>query len=408
MDKTRLQNYARLLAVRGINVSKGEEVWIRADLDQIEFVRMAVEELYKAGAGKVKVEWGDDPTLKLHYKYQKLSTLAKVNQMDIARLKYMCKKLPSMLYIISDDPDAFKGVNQKKINKARVMSYPKIKKYRDEMDGKYKWCIAAVPNIKWAKKVFPKLNEDEAVEALWEAILSTSRVDNNDAVENWNAHNQEILNKRNKLNALNLQELRYKSSNGTDFKVGLIDGCVWAGGFELAPNKGMYNPNIPSEEVFTSPMRGKAEGTLVASMPLSYQGEMIEDFSITFKDGKVSEVKAKKNQNLLEIMVKSDEGASMLGECALIPYDSPIRKTNILFYNTLFDENAACHFALGAGFPECVPNGVHLTHEEVLAYGVNDSMIHVDFMVGTKDLSITGIDKNGKEIPIFVDGNWAI
>lgn len=408
MDLNRLKDYARLMARTGINVQKGEEVWVRAQLDQPEFVRMVVEELYAAGAGKVRVEWFDDQTTKLHYKNQSLATLSKVTSMDIARYKYWSTKFPSVLHVISEDPDVFKGVNQKKVAKSRAKSYPKIKKYRDAMDGKYKWCIAAVPNANWAKKVFPNLDKEEAVEKLWEAILKTSRVDGNDPIENWNKHNENLISKREKLESLKLVSLEYKANNGTDFKVGLIPNMHWGAGIESATGKSMYNPNIPTEEVFTTPMAGKAEGTLVASLPLSYQGELIEDFSLTFKDGKVVSVSAKKNQKLLETMVAMDEGASMLGEVALVPYTSPIRESGILFYNTLFDENAACHCALGAGFVECLPGGLEMSPEEVKKAGVNDSMIHVDFMIGTKDLSIVGVDAEGNRTQIFKDGNWAI
>lgn len=407
MDNLRLRKYAELLAKTGINVQKGEEVWVNAQLDQPDFVRMVVEELYKAGASIVNVRWMDNPTTKLNYKYRTVSNLGRVPNYELARHKYMKKKLPSVLHIISDDPDAFKGINQSKIAKAKRKSYPKIKPYRDAIDGKYKWCIGAVPNKQWAKKVFPKLNEEDAVEALWEAILTTSRVDNNDANKNWEEHNKDLLSRRATLESLNLKELIYKSNNGTDFKVGLVKGMKWGGGVEVAPNKGNFNPNIPSEEVFTTPKSGVAEGTLVASKPLSYNGELIEDFSVTFKEGKVVSVKARKGQKLLETMVKMDEGASMLGEVALIPYDSPISNSGILFYETLFDENAACHVALGAGFPELYPNGLNMSHEEVTKAGVNDSMIHVDFMIGTKDLSIVGVSEDGKKTQIFKNGNWA-
>ena len=402
-----LKDYARLLARRGINVQKGEEVWVEASLDQPEFVRLVVEELYKAGAGYVSVRYSDDLTTKITYKHAKLSQLSKLPSYTMARWKYRAKKLPSMLYIIAEDPNVFNGVNQNKLTKAKMKWYPKIKPFRDSMDGKYKWCIAAVPNTNWAKMVFPGEPDDVAVAKLWEAILSTSRVDGNDPVENWNKHNADLLEKRNKLASFGLVELQYKSSNGTDFKVGLDEYRVWGCGFEKCVNKGDYNPNIPSEEVFTSPLAGVAEGLLVASKPLCYNGELIEDFSIRFKNGKVCEVNAKKNQKLLEQMVKMDEGASMLGECALIAYDTPIRKTNLLFYNTLFDENAACHFALGAGFPECIKGGLDMTHEQLVAHKMNDSMIHVDFMVGTADLDVVGITKDGKKIQIFKDGNWA-
>ena len=406
MEQKLLQDYARLIAQVGGHVGKGEEVWIYASLDEPEFTYMVVEECYKAGAKKVEVIFDYDQLEKLHYKYMTLGNLSKISPMGMARQKYRAKKLPTILYLMAEDPDGLKGINQTKMAKSRAKIYQKIKKYRDMADGKYKWCIAGVPCKPWAKKVFPDLEENEAVEKLWEAILMTSRVDGNDPVENWNKHNDFMVGQRNKLNAMDLRKLYYKASNGTDFEVELIPGVSWGAGIEEAPKKGVFNPNIPTEEVFTSPLRGRCEGTLVASKPLSYNGELIEDFSITFKEGKVSSVKARKNQKLLETMVSMDEGASMLGEVALVPYTSPINMSGILFYNTLYDENACCHVALGVGFKELLD--VNLTTEEAKEKGINDSMIHVDFMVGTKDLNIIGEDAKGVKHQIFKDGEWAI
>ncbi len=408
MNLERLRKYAKLIANVGIAVKPKDEVWINAELDQPEFVRMVVEECYNAGATEVKVFWSDDKTTRLKLKNEKISTLGKLKSFELDKYKYMAKKMPSILHIISEDPDAFKGLNQKKIAKSRAKIYPKIRKYRDQIDGKYKWCIAAVPGKDWAKKVFPKLDEDTAVEKLWEAILTTSRVDENDAIENWNKHNATLISNREKLEKLRLVSLEYKSKNGTDFKVGLNPNMKWGAGIEETPAKGVFNPNIPTEEVFSTPIAGKAEGTLVASLPLSYQGELITDFTITFENGKVSKVTAKKNQKLLETMVKMDEGASMLGEVALVPFSSPINKTGILFYNTLFDENAVCHCALGIGFPELLPGGLEMSPEEIKKAGVNHSMIHVDFMIGTADLSIVGVSEDGRRTQIFKDGEWAI
>lgn len=408
MEEKLLRDYARLIAVQGGHIVKGDEVWINAGLDQPEFVTLVVEECYKAGAKSVTVYWHHDPINKFGYKYESVSTLGKVSPMMITKYKYWVKKLPTVLHIISDDPDAMKGVNQAKVAKIQAKRYPQIKKYRNAFDGKYKWCIAAVPGKAWAKKVFPKLDETAAVEALWAAILKTSRVDGNDPVKNWDDHNSFLVKQKEKLESLNLKELHYKSANGTDFSVELIDGMPWGAGIEYAPNKGQFNPNIPTEEVFTTPMKGKAEGTLVASKPLSYNGELIEDFSVTFKDGKVVEVKARKKQELLEKLVSMDAGAGMLGEVAIVPFESPINQTGISFYNTLFDENACCHFALGFGFPELYPGALEMNMEQRAALGINDSMIHVDFMVGTADLSIVGVTKNGEKIHIFKDGTWAI
>ena len=408
MEEKLLRDYARLIAFEGGHVVKGDIVWINAGLEQPDFVTYVVEECYKAGAKSVTVYWHHDPVNRLNYKYETISSLANVTPMFISKMKYWVKKLPTIIHIVSDDPDAMKGINPGKIAKTNMKRYPKIKKYRDAMDGKYKWCIAAVPGKAWANKIFPKLSDEEAIEALWAAILKTSRVDGNDPVQNWEEHNAFLIKQRKKLESLGLKKLIYKASNGTNFEAELIKGMTWGGGVEQAPGKGQFNPNIPSEEVFTTPMRGKADGTLVASKPLSYQGQLIEDFSITFKDGKVSEVKAKKNQALLEKMVKMDEGASMIGELALVPFESPINQTGILFYETLFDENACCHVALGAGFPELYPGGLEMNMDQRKEVGINDSMIHVDFMIGTKDLSIVGVDKNNKEVQIFKDGTWAI
>ena len=407
MEIKRLQEYAALLANKGINVEKGEEVWINCQLDQIDFVRLVVEECYKAGAKKVRVDFSDNQISKLGFKYAKTSELSKVPNYSIAEYKYMVKHHPSILHIVSDDPDAFKGISQSKLSKVTFSFRKKVKPYRDQMDGKYKWCIAAVPSISWAEKVFPKLKGEEAVEALWEAILSTSRVDGN-AVENWDKHNEELMVHRKQLAALDLQYLEYKSSNGTDFKVELMKGVLWGGGIEFTDSRKSYNPNIPSEEVFTSPKAGSCEGIVYSSKPLSYNGQIIDDFWVRFENGKVVEVGAKKNQKLLEQMVNTDEGSHMLGEVALVPYDSPIQNSKILFYETLFDENAACHLALGHGFKELFPEGAAISNEEAKARGLNDSMIHVDFMIGTKDLSIVGTSFDGKKTVIFKDGNWAI
>lgn len=406
MKEQLLRDYARLIAAMGGHVVKGDEVWIEAGLDQPEFIEMLVEECYKCGAKHVDVRFSHAPLAKLHYKYMTVSELSKVSPMGLARFKYFAKKLPTRIYIDSDDPDGLKGINQEKMAKSHAKVYFKTKKYRDMSDGKYKWCIAGVPGKAWAKKVFPNDSEEVAIEKLWDAILTTSRVDGKDPVENWKKHNDFLIKQRTKLKNLDLRKLYYKASNGTDFEVELIPGISWGAGVETAPNKGEFNPNIPSEEVFTSPFAGKCEGTLVASKPLSYNGELIEDFSITFKGGKVNEVHAKKNQKLLEQMVSMDEGAKMLGEVALVPYSSPISQCGLLFFNTLYDENATCHVALGMGFKELLD--VNLSTEEAKEKGINDSMIHVDFMVGTKDLNIVGEDASGKKHQIFKNGEWAI
>ena len=405
----RIKKYARLIAAIGLNIQKGEEVWIEAGLDQPDFVAMCVEECYKLGAKSITVRWDLPKLTKLAYKYETVSSLATVKNYQKAKLKYMVKKLPTRLYIESDDPDALKGVNQMKMAKVMMKTYPIIKPYRDAAEDKFKWCIVGVPGLAWAEKVFPDLKGEEAINALWDAILYTTRVDENDPVENWNKHNAFLHEKQKQLIDLDLRKLIYHASNGTDFEVELIPHTLWGCGSETLKDGRIYNPNMPTEEIFTSPHAGRCEGTLVASKPLSYNGELIEDFSITFKNGKVSEIHAKKNEKLLETMVHMDEGASMLGEVALVPFESPINMSGILFFNTLYDENACCHVALGAGFNLTLPQAHErdITTEEAKELGINDSSIHVDFMIGTRDLSIVGINEKGERIQIFKDGTWA-
>ena len=408
MQTERLKKYAELIVKCGLNVQKGQEVNIRCGLDQPEFVAMVTEECYKCGADKVKVEWSYMPISKIHYNYRSLESLSEFTDIEKAEWQRKVDKLTCLLWLDSDDPDGLNGTDSEKISKANIARYPFIKPYRDLLENKYQWCIASVPGREWARKIYPQLSDEEAVNELWNNILDCSRVDD-DPISAWEVHNKNLASRCEFLNKYKFEKLEYKSSNGTDFTVGLNPLGIFMGGGEYTLGSNIYyNPNIPSEEVFTTPMRGIAEGKVVATKPLSYQGKLIEDFSLEFKNGKVVKVQAKKNQDLLEKMVSMDEGAPYLGECALIAYDSPINNTGILFYNTLFDENASCHLALGRGFNNCIDGYEKYSVEDFEKLGVNNSMIHVDFMIGSKDMSITGVTKDGKRVPIFENGNWAI
>lgn len=409
MKKTVMRKYAKLAVRTGANVQKGQGVVISAQVDQHEFAEMVAEEAYRAGAKWVMVNWGDQALSKLHYRHQTLTQLSRVEEWEKAKMQHMVDTLPAMIHIASADPDGMKGVNIEKMQKSGAATAKVMKPFRTLMDNKYQWTIVAVPSKNWAKKVFPGERASVAVEKLWEAILQTVRVTaDNDPVAEWEKHNNNLHDKCAKLNALDLDYLHYESKNGTDFKCWLIPEAEWHGGCDKLPNGTVYNPNMPSEECFTSPMKGKCEGTLVSTLPLSYQGNLIDKFSITFKDGKAVSVKAEQGQELLEHMIKMDEGACMLGELALVPDDSPISNSGVLFYNTLFDENAACHVALGRGFNETIPGFDNMTEEELKEKGINDSIIHVDFMIGSKELNVTGYTKDGKKVQIFKDGNWAI
>ena len=407
MNKTRLKKYANLIAVCGVNVQKGQEVFITAELDQPEFVKMVVEACYKAGAGKVSVDWSYQPLTKLHVRYQTAKRLGTLDNWQIEKWKHQAEVLPAKIYLISEDPDGLAGINQKKLASSTAARSKIIKPIRNTMENKYQWCIAAVPGKDWAKKVFPGEKTNAAVEKLWEAILSTSRV-YDDPIAEWESHNANLKAKCDYLNSLGIKELKYKSESGTDFRVGLLPNALFmAGGEDTLGTNVYYNPNIPTEEVFTSPRRGDADGIVYSSKPLSYAGQLIDKFWIKFEGGKVVDVGAEQNEALLREIIAMDEGAAYLGEVALVPYSSPINQSGILFYNTLFDENAACHLALGRGFTNVLVDYEKYSHEETKEIGINDSIVHEDFMIGTADLSITAITNDGREIAVFKDGEWA-
>lgn len=406
MKQTVLRSYARLIARSGVNIQKGQDVIIVCGLDQPKFIELLVDECYKAGARKVRVEFEYQPLNKLHVRHQSVTTMSKVEEWEKARLAHYVDTLPCRIYIDSDDPDGLRGINQEKVAKANQKRYPIVKPYRDKMENKYQWCIAAVPGAAWAKKLFPGLAKGQAMEKLWEAILFTSRV-TDDPVAAWEEHNKDLHDRCAYLNKLDIAELHYKGDNGTDLRVGMIPEAEFKGGGDTSLQGIYFNPNIPTEECFISPMRGKAEGVVYATKPLSYQGELIEDFSVRFENGKAVEVKAAKNQVLLERMISMDEGAAYLGECALVPVNSPISESGLLFFNTLFDENAACHLALGMGFADTIKGFENKTLEECRKLGINDSMIHVDFMIGYEGLDIDGVTRKGKTVPIFRKGKWA-
>jgi aminopeptidase len=406
MKKTVLREYARLIVRTGINVQKGQDVLVMADLDQPEFVKLVVEECYKAKARKVTVIWEYQSLQKLHARYQSVKTLGEVPQWQRERQQYFCDTLPCRLYLISEDPDGLKGVNTAKLAKARQLSYPILKPYIDDRDGKQQWCIAAVPGVAWAKKVFPGVPKNKAVEQLWEAILSASRV-GEDSIGAWADHNAQLRGRCDYLNSLGIEKLHYTADNGTDLTVGMIPEAVFCGGAEVSRQNIVFNPNIPTEECFISPMKGQAEGIVYSTKPLSYEGQLIDNFSLRFEGGKVVEAHAELGEELLKTMLAMDEGAAYLGECALVPQKSPICESGLLFYNTLFDENAACHLAMGAGFTDTIRDHHSKTLEECRALGINDSMIHEDFMIGCDSMNIDAICADGKVVPIFRNGNWA-
>ncbi len=406
MKKTVLREYARLIVRCGANVQKGQTVIVHAGLDQPEFVQMVVEEAYKAKAKEVTVEWSYQPLTKTHVRYKTLKTMATVYDWEKARLEHYCQVLPARIMLMSSDPDGLKGVNMSKVSKANQLTYPILKPYRERRDNKEQWCIAAVPGVAWARKVFPGLPKGKAVEKLWESILAASRVDG-DAIKAWDQHNADLSKRCAHLNSLHIKSLHYTAANGTDLTVGLMAEGKWCGGGETRLQGIFFNPNIPTEECFISPKRGEAEGIVHSTLPLSYRGQLIDKFWLRFEGGKAVEVGAEVGEDQLKEMVSMDEGAAYLGECALVPQASPICESGILYYNTLFDENASCHLALGRGYADTIRDFEHRTREEMQEMGLNESMIHVDFMIGCDSMNIDAVCENGETVRIFQNGNWA-
>ena len=406
MKKSILREYAKLIVRCGVNVQKGQEVIINAGLDQPEFVAMVVDEAYKAKAGKVTVNWSYQPLTKLHARYQSVKTLGTVHEWEKEKLQHYVDTVPCRINLVSDDPDGLKGVNTAKLAKGRQMSYPILKPYSDARNGQEQWCVAAVPGVAWARKLFPGLSKNQAVEKLWEAILSASRVLEGDPIENWANHNANMENHCRHLNELNIEKVRIFAENGTDITVGLIPEGQFCGGGETTKGGVFFNPNIPTEECFTTPKRGQAEGIVHATKPLSYQGQLIDRFWMRFEGGKVVESHAEVGDEVLTTMLNMDEGARYLGEVAIVPQSSPINQSGLLFFNTLYDENAVCHLAVGMGYMDCLTDYHNRSNEECRELGVNDSMIHTDFMIGCDTMNIDAICADGKTVRIFENGQW--
>lgn len=409
MNNELLTRYARLIVRTGANVQPGQRVELVIAVDQQPLAALITAECYAAGAAYVELKWQCDAIERLHYLNASTDTLGTVLPWQEERAKQQVEDLPVRIFVESEDPDALSGIDPSKLTEVRARRQKVLKKYRDAIDGRHQWCIAAAASPAWAKKVFPGLDEAEAVEQLWQAIVDCVYLDTGrDPVTVWAEHNETMNRKAAWLNEMAFTSLEYKSANGTDFTVGLIPGAKWEAACDVNNTNGApYVPNLPTEEVFTSPMRGVCRGTLVSVKPLSWNGQLIEDFSVTYEDGKAVSCKARVGQETLEKMLHMDEGAAMLGEVALVPKESPINRSGLLFCSTLFDENACCHVAAGQGFGEVLEGFLEMSRDELTARGINDSMIHVDYMVGAEDLNITGVRADGTRVKVFENGTWA-
>jgi len=409
MNTMLLEKYADLIVKTGVNIQKGQTLVISSPIECASFARMMAEVAYLAGARDVVISYKDELFSKLRFLQAPEEIFTEFPDWQKEFYLSYVKQGAAFISIAASDPELLKEVNPDRVAKVQKASNVALQEYRERlMSNKNPWCVVSIPTKSWAKKVFPSLSEDEAMEELWEAIFKTVRVDAGDPVAAWSHHKNKLKVSADFLNSKQFKFLRYKNSLGTNLEIELPENHIWLGGSEYTPEGVEFIANMPTEEVFTLPKKTGVNGLVVSSMPLNYNGNLIEQFSLTFKAGKIIEFTAVKGYEVLKKLIETDEGSSYLGEVALVPYDSPISNAKILYYNTLFDENASCHLAIGKAYPVCIENGKNMTQQELDQSGVNDSLTHVDFMIGTQDLEIIGVTAQGVEIPVFTNGNFAL
>ena len=411
MNENMLMQYARLVAGVGINVQKGQTVVVRCPVDCAAFGRMLNQACFELGARDVVMEWRDDFCSRERYLYADDSVFDSNYPWDVQKNAELGRAGAGYITIAASDPENLRGVDPDRLSRKRDADGRDQKEfYRMMMSNGFPWCVVSVPVASWAKKVFPDDTDDAAMEKLWDAIFATVRVkEDGDAVQAWRDHCAHLDEYAAKLNALKLTKVRYKNALGTDVTVGMPKEHVWLAGADTAKSGVRFVANMPTEEVFSAPQRDAVDGVLCASKPLALDGNLVEGIRLTLEHGRIVGIHADKGEDVLRQAIETDEGSHYLGEIALVPVDSPIAQSGLLYYNTLFDENAACHFAFGQAYPACVPGGDDLSDEELLVRGINAvSSEHVDFMVGTDDLSIIGTTSDGREVVIFKDGRFAL
>lgn len=407
MDNILLEKYARLIVKTGINLQDNQTLVISSPIECAPFTRIVTQMAYQEGARDVVIQWSDELVSKIRFLHAPEEVFEEFPEWQKEFYLSYAHQGAAFLSISASDPELMKDVNPERLTKAQKASSTSLKNYRERlMSNKNTWCVVSIPTVSWAKKVFPHLSEEESIEKLWEVILRAVRVDTENPVVSWDKHKTNLKTRMNFLNSLALKSLQFINSLGTNLKIELPENHIWLGGSEFTPEGLEFIANMPTEEVFTLPNKTGVNGKAVSSMPLIHNGNLIEQFSLTFKDGKIVDFSAEKGYETLKTIIETDEGSHFLGEVALVPYDSPISNSNILFFNTLFDENASCHLAIGKAYPVCLKNGENLTPEELEKAGVNDSLVHVDFMVGTSDLEIIGLTVDEEEVQIFKDGNF--
>lgn len=404
---SKLEKFAELIVRTGVNLQSGETLVVNSPIECADFARRLAEEAYRAGAKKVSVIYNDQRLSKINFMHADSDVLTDIPKWAVMQREAIVDEKACYIAIASDDPTIFQGLDPKKISDVSRATHKAYKKFYDaSMTNGIKWCVMSVPNAAWAQKVFPSLSEKQAVLKLWDYIFKTMRLDKKDPVKAWAQHQKKLEKRCRYLNRMQFDAFRYSNSIGTDVTVKMNKNYVFAGGAELSKDGCLFSANMPTEEVFSAPKRDGVDGRLVSALPLCENGEIIRNFTLTFENGRITDFSAEEGYETLKGIIETDEGSRYLGEIAMVGFDNPIRKLGVLFYNTLFDENASCHFAIGQAYAS-VKGADKMTEEEQFAAGLNQSATHVDFMVGTEDLSIVGV-KNGVETPIFINGNWAI
>nr|WP_079477848.1 aminopeptidase [Halobacillus salinus] len=404
-----LEKYADLALRTGVNLQDNQYLMINSTIEGAEFTRVIAKKALEMGAKDVHINWSDDELTRMKYEHVDKETLSEVPEWEKDKLTYFAKNGAAILSVRSTDPDLLKGIDAGKVaasQKARSQAMSEFRGYT--MNDRIQWSIVSIPIPAWAGKIFPGEDEETAVKKLWEQIFSIVRVDREDPVAAWEEHNQTLIKAREYLNKKQYQKLIYKAP-GTDLEVDLPKGHIWKGGPSKTVGEGVrFNPNMPTEEVFTAPHKYGVNGTVSSTKPLNYGGNVIDNFTLTFKEGRVVDFKAEEGEDTLQHLLDTDEGARRLGELALVPHASSISQSGLIFYNTLYDENASCHLALGKAYPNNMQGGSDMNEEELDKAGVNDSLTHVDFMMGSGEINIHGLLEDGTTEPVMKDGSWAI
>ncbi|MDP4098709.1 aminopeptidase [Paenibacillus sp. P96] len=402
-----LQKYAELAVRIGVNVQQGQTLVVHAPISAAEFVRLIVKEAYTAGSNLVKVNWSDETVTRLQYEMAPDETFEIAPKWYAGEMTELVENGAAVLHVLAEDPDLLAGIPSQRISAAQRVRASALSKYRAyQMADKFSWSIVAVPSTAWAAKVFPDIPAEAQMDRLWDAIFNTVRLNEPDPVAAWNDHLKTLQSKSDVLNNKNYHKLHY-TAPGTDLTIELPAGHIWAQGDSINEQGHTYVANMPTEEVFTAPLKTGVNGKVRSTKPLSYGGNIIDNFTLTFENGRIVDAQAETGLETLQHLIEMDEGSHYLGEVALVPHHSPISETNILFYNTLFDENASNHLAIGTAYSFCLQGGKEMTQDELSEHGLNHSLTHVDFMIGSGEMDIDGITHDGQREPIFRKGNWA-